>query len=278
MKEFIMLILKGMIIGLANVIPGVSGGTLMITLGIYERVINAISHFFKNFKENMKFLIPLGIGMGLAIILLSKVISFCLGKFPFPTTLFFIGLILGGIPLLWKKVGREKKKANYGIIFTVSFGIVLLFTFLNANGSSVDLVNLNFVSYLKLFFMGVIASSTMIIPGISGSFMLMLFGYYEGIIGTVSNITNFALLGYNLSILVPFGIGVLIGIVLVAKLIEFLIKKYEVATYYGVLGFVLASIIAIIKPLFIITISPLQVVIGIVLLIWGYIAAYKLAK
>lgn len=267
-----------MIIGLANVIPGVSGGTLMITLGIYERVINAISHFFKNFKENMKFLIPLGIGMGLAIILLSKVISFCLRKFPFPTTLFFIGLILGGIPLLWKKVGREKKKINYGIIFTISFGIVLLFTFLNANGSSVDLVNLNFVSYLKLFFMGVIASSTMIIPGISGSFMLMLFGYYEGIIGTVSNITNFALLGYNLSILVPFGIGVLIGIVLVAKLIEFLIKKYEVATYYGVLGFVLASIIAIIKPLFIITISPLQVVIGIVLLIWGYIAAYKLAK
>ena len=104
MKEIILLIIKGMIIGLANIIPGVSGGTLMITLGLYEEIIETISHFFKNFKKNLKFIIPLGIGMVLAILLLSKVISICLENYPFPTTIFFIGLIIGGIPLIWKKI------------------------------------------------------------------------------------------------------------------------------------------------------------------------------
>ena len=278
MKENIILFLKGMIIGLANVIPGVSGGTLMITLGIYEKIIGVISHFFKNFKENLKFLIPLGIGLVAAILLFSKIIGLALDKYPFPTTLFFIGLILGGLPLLWKKVNTKKKKFSNWLIFALTFLFVVSFAFLNSGSNEVNLSNLYILGYLYLFLVGMIASATMIIPGISGSFVLMLLGYYKPIIDVVSSLTDFSLLGKNILILGVLGIGILIGIVLVAKLIEYLFKKAEVKTYYGVLGFVLASIIAIIKPLLAVELHFLEVIIAFVLFMIGFICAYKISE
>lgn len=270
------LIAKGFIIGIANIIPGVSGGTLMITLGLYERIIGAISHFFKNLKENIKFLLPIALGMGLSLLLLSKVIGVCLDKYPFPTTLFFIGLILGGIPLLWKKVKNDTKKSSNWIIFALTFLFVLAFAFLKAGNSVVSFQNMGLGGYIMLFVVGMIASATMIIPGISGSFMLMMMGYYKPIIDTIRALTDFSLLGSNLLILIPFGIGVLVGIVLVAKLIEFLLKRYEIQTYFGVIGFVLASLAAIIMPLIGVSISFVQVMIAIVVFILGFVVAYKL--
>ena len=100
----IILTIKGFIMGIANIIPGVSGGTLALTLGIYEDFIGAISHFFSNLKKNIKFLIPVGLGMILAILSMSNVISMCFDNYPIPTTLFFMGLVIGGIPLLFSKV------------------------------------------------------------------------------------------------------------------------------------------------------------------------------
>ncbi len=278
MKENIMLVLKGMIVGLANVIPGVSGGTLMITLGIYEKIINIISHFFKNFKENLKFVIPFGIGLVLAVLLFSKLIGFSLDKFPFATTLFFLGLILGGLPMLWKKVKIKKKNISNWLVFALTFGLVTIFAFLSSGNHVVSFTNLGVGGYLMLFLVGIIAASTMIIPGISGSFVLMLLGYYKPIIDTVSSITDFSLLGSNIVILGAFGIGILVGAVLVAKLIEFLLKKYEVKTYFGVLGFVLASIIAIIKPLMGGSLHFLEVIIAFILFMGGFLMAYKISE
>ena len=278
MKENLVLVIKGMIIGLANVIPGVSGGTLMITLGLYEKIINAISHFFKNFKENLKFIIPLGIGLVLAVLLFSKIIGASLDKYPFPTTLLFIGLILGGLPLLWKKVNTKKKSFSNWFIFAITFMLVTTFAFLKENSAVVNLSNLNVGGYLLLFLVGVVASSTMIIPGISGSFVLMLLGYYKPIIDTIRSLTDFSLIGSNILILGVFGLGVVIGIIVVAKIIEFLLKKYEVKTYFGVLGFVLASMIAIIKPLIGTNLQFLEVIIGFVLFMLGFLAAYKMSE
>ncbi len=278
MKENIMLVLKGMIVGLANVIPGVSGGTLMITLGIYEKIINIISHFFKNFKENLKFIIPFGIGLGIAVLLFSKLIGFSLDKFPFATTIFFLGLILGGLPMLWKKVKIKKKNVSNWLVFALTFGLVTVFAFLSSGDHVASFANLGVGGYLMLFLVGMIAASTMIIPGISGSFVLMLLGYYKPIIDTVSSITDFSLLGSNIVILGVFGIGILVGAVLVAKLIEFLLKKYEVKTYFGVLGFVLASIIAIIKPLMGGSLHFLEVIIAFILFMGGFLMAYKISE
>lgn len=278
MKEFILLMIKGMIIGVANVIPGVSGGTLMITLGIYERLIDIISHFFKKIKKNILFVIPIGLGFVISVLIFSKVITYCLERYQLPTTLFFIGLILGGIPLLWKKVSKNTKSIVNWIIFIITFGIVTIFTFMNSGESVVNLNNVNLFEMIKLFFVGAVAAGTMIIPGISGSFVLMLLGYYQPIMETISKITDFSKLGHNLSILVPFGLGIIVGIVLIAKLIEYLIKKHEVKTYYGVLGFVFASIISIVYKLNIVSVSALEIIVGTLLLCGGTFAAYYLSE
>ena len=278
MIEQIKLGLKGFIIGVANIIPGVSGGTLAITLGIYEKLIGIISHFFKNIKENIKFLLPIIIGAVLSILILSKVISYSLDKFPLPTTLLFIGLILGGIPMLLGKIKKGPKKGRFSniLIFLITFSIVTAFGFMGTGDITVNLSKLDFLSYISLFLVGMIAAATMIIPGISGSFMLMLLGYYKPIIDTISELTSFNNIVQNLMILIPFGIGILVGIVLVAKIIEVLLQKFPIKTYYGIIGFVIASIITIFMPLTNASYSIPSVIIGMILLLVGGIIAYKL--
>lgn len=274
----IVLIIKGIVIALANIIPGVSGGTLMITLGVYEQIIDIISHPFKNLKNNWKFILFIGIGVVAGVLGFSKLISYCLDKFPLATPLFFIGLILGGLPLLFRK-GKVKDniKVSNILIFLITFGIVLLFTFLKS-GDNVVTITTDLKGIILLFLVGIVSASSMIIPGISGSFMLMLLGYYKPIIDVVSNLTKFNSLWDNLKVLIPFGIGLVVGIVLVAKLIEYLLKRFEVKTYFGVIGFVLASIIAIIVPLFKVSFSVIELMVGIILLVIGSVVTYKISN
>ncbi len=276
MKEKLLLVIKGMIIGVANIIPGVSGGTLAITLGIYERLIKIISNLKKELKKNLSFIIPLGLGAVMAVLILSKIIDFTLEKYPLPTFLFFIGLIIGGIPLLYKKIQHKKKDISNMIVFLITFGIVLLMALGGHSNNVVDFANAGVFIYPALFLVGSIAAATMIIPGVSGSFVLMLLGFYKPIINTISNLVSLNNVIANILLLIPFGLGIIIGIVVVAKLIEFLLKKYEVKTYYGILGFVFASIFTLSKPLFALPITTVEVIIGLILLITGGIIAYKL--
>lgn len=275
----VILAIKGFFIGLANIIPGVSGGTLALTLGIYEELIGCISHFFKNLKENIKFILPIGIGAVIAILSLSHLISFCLDNYVLPTILFFIGAILGGLPMLIKKVSGHKITISNIIIFLITFGIIILLLFLNSE-TEVSFQNMNIIDYLLLFVVGVVASATMVIPGVSGSAVLMTIGYYKPILNIVKNLTDFSSLGSNLAILIPFGLGVLVGILLIAKVLEFLFKNFEVKTYYGVLGFIVASIIAIIYQNLVINANFVfsfgSLIIGIILFILGFVVAYKL--
>lgn len=276
MKEYLVLAIKGFIIGVANIIPGVSGGTLAITLGIYERLINAISHFMKNIKENIKFLFPIGIGAVLSLAILSNAISYALTNFKFPTTLFFIGLIVGGIPLLYKKVDKEVNGKNI-LLMLITFSIVVLFTFMDSGNKVISFANMDIYKYITLFVVGMIAAATMVIPGISGSFVLMLLGYYEPIINTIKDFTHLNNIASNLAILIPFGIGVLVGIVLIAKLIEYLLAKHEVPTYFMIIGFILASIISIIVEAGLTT-NIMFIVSGIILFMLGFVIAYKLGE
>lgn len=276
MKEYIILAIKGFLLGIANIIPGVSGGTLAITMGIYEDLIGTVSNFFKNIKKNIKFLVPLGIGAVLSIVLMSKVINYCLNNYPFPTTLFFLGLIVGGLPLLTKKVKGKKIKPSNIALFLLTLSVVMIMAFLNEGTSVVDLTKINLGQEILLFLVGNVAAATMVIPGISGSFVLMLLGYYKPIVGTISNLTNFSELGHNLLILMPFGFGVLIGAVLIAKLLEFLFKKYEVPTYYAILGFIIASVFGLALTLVGTPVTVLEVLIGLVLFVLSFGIGYKL--
>ncbi len=284
MKKNIMLVIKGFIMGIANIIPGVSGGTLALILGIYEDFIGAISHFFTNFKKNIKFLLPIVIGMGLAIVSLSRVIDYSYKHFPIPTCLFFVGLVLGGIPMLLSKVKgtKEVKKVSSYIIFAIPFLIVMVMAcsdLIFGEGMKISLSNMGLIQYVLLFIVGVVAAATMVIPGVSGSLVLMLLGYYYPIIDKIKEFTSFKNIGENFLVLGVFGVGVLIGIVLISKLIEFLFQKYEVKTYFGVLGFIFASVLAIPISTMLgvpITFTVPQVIIGLIFLVLGCGISYKL--
>ena len=276
MKDKIILGLKGFILGIANIIPGVSGGTLAITLGIYEELIDVISHVFSNLKKNLKFLIPIGIGAVLSVLLMSKLINYSLDKFPIPTTLFFIGLIVGGVPLIYKRVEKNKLNIKNACAFLIPFILVVTMAFMKDGNYAVDLSNANPVMLIVLFLVGTVAAATMVIPGISGSFVLMLLGFYKPILNTISNITDFSLLTHNIMILVPFLLGVVIGIVLIAKLIEYLLKKHKVITYYSILGFITASIISLFLGLSAYSADVASILTGVVLFVVGSIVGYKL--
>lgn len=248
--KYIILALKGFFIGIANIIPGVSGGTIAIILGIYEELIDRVSNLFKDFKENLKFIIPIFIGVILSIVIMSGVIKYSYNSFPLPTMMFFVGLVLGGIPMLVNNViGKEdsKKKSNY-LIFLITFALVMfmaLAELIFKTGKVIDFSSMSIIGYLLLLVVGVIAAGTMVIPGISGSLVLMLLGYYYPIIDSIHELVHFENIFSNILVLGLFGVGVLIGIVVISKILEYLFKKYSTKTYFGVLGFVCASVFAI---------------------------------
>lgn len=283
--SYLILFVKGAIMGIANVIPGVSGGTLAVILGIYDKFISAISGIFKNFIKNVLYLLPIVLGMGVAILLSSKVIGDSLENFPFATGLFFNGLIIGGIPLLYKKIKGHIFNVPNILIFVSIFAFLLLYTFLPdalgfiKNEIIIDEYNFDILGYIKLFLVGIIGAATMIIPGISGSMTLMILGYYEMVVGeSVGNITNFSMIVPHLQVLIPFALGCIVGILLISKLIEIMLKKFEVKTFFGIFGFIFASIIIIFVKNIPETWNIWEIIIGIGLFIVGLACSYFISK
>lgn len=245
-------IVKGILIGVANIIPGVSGGTLAVSVGVYDKLIRSITGLRKNFKESILTLLPYAIGMLVGIGLFSFLVKASLTNFPLQTCGLFVGLVIGGIPVILNKVKGNKNGIIHILLLIVFFGIVVGMAFLNGNESSVADIDVTLVNMIQLFFVGMIAAATMIIPGVSGSLVLMILGFYSAI---VSNISNFieALISFDIpallhgcGIFIPFGLGILLGIGLVAKLLEMLFAKFPSYTYYAILGLILGSPIAII--------------------------------
>ncbi len=280
--RFIKDILKGIVVGLANVIPGVSGGTMMVVMGIYDKLIHCLSHFFKEFKKNIIFLLPIIIGMLIAIFGGSVVIKWCFDRFPFPTTLFFIGLILGGLPMMIGKVKGSKVKFGHLLAFALFFGLVIAMALLSGMSGQEAVLTMKPLSLLLLFLVGVVAAGTMVIPGVSGSLVLLILGYYNPVIGTISQFMSALkagdkeLLLQSFVILLIFGVGVLIGIAGFAKLIEMIFQKFEVYAYWAIIGLIVASPIGILMmaSFGVLTVGP--VLIGVVCLVAGCLIAYKL--
>lgn len=275
-------ILQGMVVGIANIIPGVSGGTMMVAMGLYDKLIHSITHLKSEFKESMKLLLPIFAGAGLAIVLLSRLFEFLLANYPIPTNFAFCGLIAGSLPFIFKKVKGHSVSTGKLIPFFIFFGIVILMAVLGENGGAAADVSFGLVNILKLFAVGVIAAATMVVPGVSGSMMLMLLGYYDTIIETINDFID-ALIAFNLNevlrvfgILAPFGIGIVIGIFAIAKLIEFIFKKAEIHAYYGIIGLILASPIAILLKTDWSGVSVIIIVISVVTFAAGWFAASKL--
>lgn len=282
-KEFIVNVLRGMVIGIANVIPGVSGGTMMVSMGIYDKLILVLTHFIKRMKEAVALLVPIGIGMLLSIAVFAKIFSEILfPRFPLQTNLFFIGLILGGLPVIYGKVKGKSIKVPQILAFVLFFVMVVGFALVGEGGdASVD-ISFSVVNVIKLFGVGIIAAATMVIPGVSGSMIMMILGYYNTIIDTINDFIN-ALKAFDIAamlqtfvVLVPFGIGVVVGVVAVAKLIEFMLKKFPEVTYWAIIGLIVASPFAILIMMQVGAIGIVEILTGVVLLAVGFVISLKL--
>lgn len=282
--KFIFDILRGCALGVANIIPGVSGGTLAVSMGIYDKIINSVTGLFRHFKKSVITLLPYGIGMVVGLLGLSFIIEFLFARFPLPTVLLFIGLILGGVPALAKRI-KGKHIGVLGIVLFCLFFLLLVLLPFIAGEERTDLVlTADAVTIIKLFFVGVLASATMVIPGVSGSMILMSLGFYAPILSSITAFVRAALALdipaalAECALLVPFGVGVLVGIFAIAKLISFLLARFEVYTYCAVLGLVAASPVSIFTAFKIPAPSVLILVISPIALLAGFLGAYYLGK
>lgn len=275
-------LLQGMVVGIANIIPGVSGGTMMVAMGLYDRLIHAITHLKSEFKESMKLLVPIFAGAGLAIVILSRVFEFLLETYPIPTNFAFCGLIAGSLPFIFKKVKGHPVTVGKMIPLLIFFGIVILMAVLGENSGADADVSFGLMNVIKLLAVGIIAAATMVIPGVSGSMMLMLLGYYDVILKSINTFID-ALIGLDVPLLlemcgrlIPFGIGVIIGIFLIAKIIEFIFMKAEIHAYYAIIGLITASPITILIKTDWSGFSVVMLIAGIITFAAGWFAASRL--
>ena len=275
-------ILRGMIIGLANIIPGVSGGTMMVSMGIYDKLIYCINHLFRELKNNILFLLPIFCGMGIAIIGSAFGIDYLFETFPIQTNLFFIGLILGSFPAIYNKVKYEPMKMGYMFSFLIFSVIIVGMALMNDVKGGDIVLSTGLIDMIKLFLIGILAAATMVIPGVSGSMMLLLLGYYNPILECIKQFTV-SVLEWNMEeivgcmlILVPFGVGVVIGVFAIAKLIEMILAKFPLYAYWAILGLILASPIAILLVASFEEITLAGVIVGLVACGGGFFLSVNL--
>ena len=254
MKNHILNFLKGICIGIANVIPGFSGGTMAVMVKIYDLFVYAFANIFNDFKNVVKKCWSLFLGILVGILLALVTIVKLLEVIPFITIMFFIGLIIGSIPSIYNKTKGSKVKIVDIVCFILAIAIMVILPFIKTDN---DISNsYNFSIYIIMFLMGVICSAAMVIPGVSGSLVLMAFGYYALFMNTfialLVNLFNFSLTNYwsMFFIIFCFVIGCVVGIVFISKLISKLLEKHSKTVYFTILGLLIASIFSIIYSTF----------------------------
>lgn len=273
--SFIYLFLIGILIGTAMIIPGVSGSVIAVIFGVYDKSITALTNLFKNFKKNIIYLFVLGSGILTGAVWFSNVMMFLYEKCEIVTKLSFVGLILGGVPYLIKEIkSKDNEKINF-LALLLTFLLSVLFWYISQN---VLKINFNvesssyLVKFLLLFLTGIIYSIGKIIPGVSGSFLLIIIGMYEFVLSLISNPIHMAVRNFNK--VVPFLLGFILGIIILLKLVNNLLEKKFSLTYSIIIGFVLGSIWALV-PKF--NFSK-EYVIGIIIMIFSFTLSYKLSK
>lgn len=230
-----------MVFGIANIIPGVSGGTMLVVCGCYDKVCGALSLNLKEIKKNIIFLIFFGVGAVVGLLGFAFVIKWLFGEFPTETYMFFMGLIAGSIPLIIRNATvKEKFRPVCAIPFVLALALVVGLAMLEQSGTVAAPSELEGFGAIMLFLAaGFIAAVAMIIPGVSGSFIMVLLGTYEIVISSIH------LNALNFSVIIPTAIGVVFGLVLGARLITFLLKKFRLMVFSAILGLVVGSLYAI---------------------------------
>lgn len=261
-------IFVGVILGAGLIFPGISGGVLAVIMGVYEEMIYVLNNFFKNIKENMLFLFPIIIGMLIGVFAFGKLLKFLFNEYYFQTCYAFMGLILGGVPLLIKK-SLIKGRTN-GIAFILSFIFSLLFFVLGKNKIDFSIsLNGNFESMIRLFITGFVYVSGKVIPGISSSFMLMLLGMYDYVLTIITN--PLRIFTSRLFEIIPLILGMIAGFIVFVRVMITALKRWYSTTYSIIIGFVIGSLPAT-YPGFLFNIRE---IISIIIFIIGLTISYS---
>lgn len=234
--NFLWDLVKGIIIGMGAVAPGVSGGTFAVILGVYDKLTDAIANIFINFKKKLATLFPLGLGIGIGVLLFSRVMKYLFEYHEFQVKFLFIGLMVGTLPSVFNAANKKGFRRLYLIPFLLTFSIAIIFMILEK--SVIDVFPEANPSLLALVTYGVIIGFGSIVPGVSSSFILMYIGAYEILLDGI--------VGLDFMVLIPVGLGFGLSILLFAKIMFYLFKRFYGYTYYTVLGFVMGSILTIV--------------------------------
>ena len=255
--------LKGIIVGIGGIAPGLSGSVLLVIFGLYQKTVNAIGTLFKDFKKNMLFLIPLFLGFGIGVIIFSKIVNYFLNNFEMYTRFAFLGLVIGTIPLFYKEVKKEGFDKKYYILI-IAAAIC---------GFSLFFVNKDFfpqVTDPNLFqsvILGVAVAGSSIVPGVDSAVILSSLGLYELYVSSLASL--------NFSILIPAGVGLVVGALVISFIINKLIKRFYTATFSIIFGLFLSIIPNVLNESCKIGFNA-QSVIAIIIAIIGFGVSYFL--
>lgn len=294
--RYIVELLRGLVIGIANILPGISGGMLAISMGVYDKIIHAVTQLFKEPKKSIAILFPYAVGAVAGIIGLSMVFEYLFGTFPLQTKMAFIGLIAGGLPALFTRTEtysrKEKRKGIMTTCMTCAVVIVITVIGISATGNEGQkeaLTRLTGPEYLtagrfwvvSMFLVGILAAGTMVVPGVSGSMIMMMIGVYEPILKTTNGCIRAAaafdpaaLWHYGL-VLIPYYVGMAFGVFLFAGVVEHLLVKHERLMYCGIIGLVFSSPFVILWDVAWKQLETYEIFGGISLCLLGYVVAVQ---
>ncbi|PKL86948.1 MAG: hypothetical protein CVV22_02330 [Ignavibacteriae bacterium HGW-Ignavibacteriae-1] len=287
MIDFILTFLKGVLIGIANIIPGVSGGTMAFILGIYKELTEAVGFYFQNREKRKQYtilLLKIGLGAVVGVVLFARLFTFLLEDATTAqyTYIFFIGLIVGAVPFILNLHHDMKVNPKRLIIFVVAIAAVIVTSYFGQKsggegnmtpeivykfGDFFTITTIDFFYALWLIFCGFVGAVSMVLPGFSGSALLVSLGVYYNILHFVDNrmLVQLALMG----------IGVLPGLIVASKVINKLMEKYPPETYYFILGLIVASVIQVSLEVMkepVLGLTP--IILSVFFLLLGFAASY----
>lgn len=243
LKEFFTTLLKGIVVGLGAITPGLSGSVLLVIFGLYHKALNAISTIFKDFKKNLLFLIPLAMGIGTGMLMFSKIAQFFLTNFEMQTRFTFLGLVVGTIPLFIREVSKEKrnegkkfpKRYIFLILGATAFGLALSYM------GGIGFKEISNPNLLQAVVLGLVVAASYIIPGVDSAVILNYFGMYKLWL-SVADLNNLLKPQFFLKIALPTAVGLAIGVLLISSIINFLLKRYYTITFSVIFGLFISII------------------------------------
>ena len=280
---YIKIFLKGILYGLSNVVPGVSSGTTLLIMKLFDPMIHAINRIWKEPRKSIPFLAALFIGTAVGAVGFSNFITLVLDNFPLATSLFFSGLIFGSIPMIYRSANRSRIKKRYYIPCILCFLGIIAISSANGFGSTGVVTAMSVKTFVWLFIASATSSAAMVLPGSSSAIVMLLFGAYHTSIAANANIVHFADFRSFTNaafILLPIILGMVLGMALISRLIAWLLHHHYTATYFSMLGLMMGSVFTLMnnRSIYSPSLTAVEIIFSVLLFFIGVFLAYKISN